>query len=374
MNESKATRYQRLRRRVTASGALLAGVVLSVVALTPLSRWLRDMAVGVTGGAGPSGQGVATCALFVFFLVLLWETAAFPAAAYAALRIDRVYGQRSGTVAEILAAHLKASAMAVPPAALGSAVVLVSVNVAGPGWWIWAGLVLVLLLAAAMHFGPILLAGLADVRPFSRPDVMAALDRIAMRVRVPVGSVSEWVLAEGDPTTALVTGMGRQRRILVSSELIRHWSDDEIAVVIAHELAHHAYRDLWRALALNAVVLWSGLFVSDRVLVYAGSRLGLGGPGDLAALPLIALIGLLVWVAATPLRHAQSRKHERRADVFALAMTGGADAFRRAIRRLSAQHLVEERPSRLTRWFYHRHPTVAERLALADAYSRIKNA
>ena len=202
--------------------------------------------------------------------------------------------------------------------------------------------------------------------------MIAALDRIALRVRMPVGSISEWVLPEGDPTTALVAGVGHRRRILVSSDLIRHWSDDEIAVVVAHELAHHAYRDLWRALALNAVVLWSGLFVSDRVLDHAGPRLGLAGPGDLAALPLIALITLLVWVAATPLRHAQSRRHERRADVFALAMTGGADAFRRAIRRLSAQHLVEERPSRLTRWLYHRHPSVAERLALADAYSRLK--
>ena len=371
MNESKATRYQRLRRRAAVSGALSAGVVLSAVALSPLSRWLRDVATTVTGG-GAAGQGAATCAVFVLFLVLLWEAAAFPAVAYSALRVDRAYRQTTGTVTEILAAHLKASAIALPPAVAGAAVVLVSVNLAGPRWWVWAGLVLILVLAGALHFGPILLARLAEVRPLSRPDVMAELDRIARRMRLPIGTVGEWVIAEGDPTTALVAGVGRGRRILVSSELIRHWSDDEITVVVAHELAHHAYRDLWRALALNAVVLWAGLLVSDRVLHYAGHRLGLSGPGDLAALPLIALISLLVWAAATPLRHAQSRKHERRADVFALAMTDGADAFRRAIRRLSAQNLVEERPSRLTRWLYHRHPSVAERLALADAYSRLK--
>ena len=70
----------------------------------------------------------------------------------------------------------------------------------------------------------------------------------------------------------------------------------------------------------------------------------------------------------TPLRHAHSRILVRRADEFALALTGGADAFTSAIRRLGARHLSEDRPSFLTRWLFHRHPTPEQRLALAAAY------
>ena len=169
MNESKATRYQRLRRRAAVSGALSAGVVLSVVALTPLARWLRDAAIDLTGGVGAAGQAAATWAIFVLFLVLLWEVAAFPSAVYSALKVDRAYRQTSGTVVEILAAHLKASAIAVPPAVVGAAIVLFSVNLAGPHWWVWAGPVLILVIAVAVHFGPMFLAGLAVVRPLSRP-------------------------------------------------------------------------------------------------------------------------------------------------------------------------------------------------------------
>jgi hypothetical protein len=29
---------------------------------------------------------------------------------------------------------------------------------------------------------------------------------------------------------------------------------------------------------------------------------------------------------------------------------------------MAAHHLAEERPSALTRWFFHRHPTVEERI------------
>ena len=89
---------------------------------------------------------------------------------------------------------------------------------------------------------------------------------------------------------------------------------------------------------------------------------------DLAALPLIATVAGAVWILATPLRHAESRRQERLADALALVLTGGADAFGAAIRRLGERRLAEERPSTLTRWLFHRHPSVKERLAMAETY------
>jgi Zn-dependent protease with chaperone function len=90
--------------------------------------------------------------------------------------------------------------------------------------------------------------------------------------------------------------------------------------------------------------------------------------GDLAALPFVALVVAGVWVVSAPLRNAVSRNQERRADEFALRITGSSGAFRTALRRLASQHLAEERPSRVTQWLYHRHPSVAERLAMASAF------
>jgi STE24 endopeptidase len=112
------------------------------------------------------------------------------------------------------------------------------------------------------------------------------------------------------------------------------------------------------------------LLAADTAVGRLSGTLGLGGSGDLAALPLIALVTNGVWILATPLLNAQSRLHERRADTFALTMTDGADAFGSAIVRLGTRHLAEERPSIVTTWLYHRHPSVAERLALADAFRK----
>ena len=81
------------------------------------------------------------------------------------------------------------------------------------------------------------------------------------------------------------------------------------------------------------------------------------------------------WPAACGWRRRRSATRCRAgrsgaADAFALELTGRADAFQAAIRRLAAQHLAEERPSRLTRWLFHRHPSAAERLRLAESFER----
>ena len=53
-----------------------------------------------------------------------------------------------------------------------------------------------------------------------------------------------------------------------------------------------------------------------------------------------------------PLRNALSRSHERRADRFALTMTRNLEAFVTAMKRLAAQNLAEEEPSRSWRRFF----------------------
>ena len=124
----------------------------------------------------------------------------------------------------------------------------------------------------------------------------------------------------------LVSGAGASRRIYLSSGLLRDWSDDELAVVVAHELAHEKYRDVWWTVAADAAVILAALGAAALM-----PALALGAPGrgaaELARLPIIAIVGGAVWLVATPLRHAQSRSQERRADIFALALTGEAAAF-----------------------------------------------
>jgi STE24 endopeptidase len=342
--------------------------MLGFIALTPASGWLASLAESFAAGWDHPLQPAVSLVVFVLLLLLVWEAASLPATAYVALRIEPAYARRAVRFDEVLGAQAIATAVALPAALVAAGIVRFAASLAGPAWWMVAGLLLGLALAGALRLAPTLLALLGDVHPFSRAGLARRLADLAQAAGVSLAGLGEWRIGEPAPTAAVVTGAGRSRRVLVASEIVRDWHEDEIAVVVAHELAHHAHHDLWRTWALNAAVLSVGLFAADQVIGrLAGASLG---PGDLATLPLTALVSVAVWVATTPLRHALSRYQERRADAFALAVTGSADAFGAALRRLGERHLAEDRPSALTRWLYFSHPPMAERLAFAEAYRR----
>lgn len=362
MNESKATRYQRSRRRTHALAVASTAASLTLVAVTPIGRWLYAVTFTLVSGAPAPVQGPIAFVLFIAAVTLLCEVAALPAVLYRALRLDPSYGQESPN----LRSWFAGTVVGLPVVLLAASIVWLAGRISGDLWWLMAGITMSAVLALAVNGGPAILAGLATVKPLGRPELTARISEVAKRAGVPVAAIVQWDVDESANTIAMVAGVGQGRRVLVAGDVARQWSDDEVTVIVAHELAHHVHHDLWRALALNTLVLCAAFRVADIVVNAGAPFIGLADIGDVTALPLIALVSGAVWIAATPLRLAQSRRQERRADLFALESTGHADAFAAAIRRASARHLAEERPSSMVRWMYHRHPSVVERLALAE--------
>jgi STE24 endopeptidase len=267
-----------------------------------------------------------------------------------------------------MGAQLSAALVVLPVAWSAALVVQIAARVTGPFWWLAAGVLIATGLVLLMHGGPALLARVSGARPVTRDALLERLASLARRANVSIHSID--VVPDERGATALVAGVGHSCRVFISSEMALHWSDEEIEVVVAHELAHHAHRDLWRTLVLDAALAVTALGGAQAVIGAWGPALGWPAIGELAALPIVALVAGAGWLAVTPVRHALSRMQERRADEFALALTGSVAAFASALRRLGARHLVEERPSRVTRWLHHRHPSVAERLALAEQKAR----
>lgn len=369
MNEPKSVRYQRLMRRAQLADVSVGLGWLAVLAFSPASRWLADLAWAGSRWCATVLQPLAAAAGFLLLLVLAWEAFSFPVALYFGLHMERRFGRAEQTARAVIAAQLRASWIGTTGALVLSAILAVTIIAFGPLWWLAAGVLSAAALALALHLVSALLVRLGRTRPIARRTLLSGLREIARRSGVPVSDILEWQVAEGARATALVAGIGRTRRVLIASEVVRDWSDDEIAVVVAHELAHHVHHDLWRALALDALVL-SLAFWIVQVLALGPAKPTFGDPSDLGVLPLLAFIVAGVWIAATPLRLGQSRAQERRADRFALDLTGEAAAFVAAIRRLGARHLAEEQPSRLARWFFYRHPPVTERIEDAERFGR----
>jgi STE24 endopeptidase len=236
-------------------------------------------------------------------------------------------------------------------------------------WWLGAAAGLSLVAIALTNLGPVLLLPLFyPLKRLGREALRTRLVDLARRAGVAVVDIYEWqVSSKSRKANAALTGLGPTRRILVSDTLLGNYPEEEIEVVLAHELGHHVRHDLWRGIGVEALASLVGFFVADRMLRALAPAVGLAGIADVAGLPVVALGLGGVSLVGSPLANALSRLHERRADQFVRPDAQPA-AFVAAMRRLGAQNLAEEAPSRLTRALFHSHPTIPERIRAALAW------
>ena len=341
----------------------LAGVAwLAGLQLTGASAVLASWALGF-------GMLPGTL-IFIVALALGCEIASLPFVFYRAFLLERKYGLSSEPLSTWLRDHVKALGLGLLIAIVAGFAVLTAIRLAGDSWWMLSAGLFFVVAVLLSRVAPVALMPLFyQFRPLERDALRERLLTLSKRAGIPVLGVFEWGL--GEKTTranAALVGAGSTRRILLSDTMLKDYSDDEIEVILAHELAHHVHHDIWTALALETLCVAAALSGAHAAAAILSPRFGLVGPADLAALPLLVLAAGAVSLLLAPLSNAWSRRNEHRADRFALTLTRRSDAFVSAMRRLGAQNLAEERPSTLVLWFFHTHPTLDDRIARARAF------
>jgi Zn-dependent protease with chaperone function len=364
-NEDKATRYHRLQRRASILATVLSATILALLLVTGASEAMRDLVAGWF-----SSSFILTVVGYVIVLGLLLEVAGLPLAFYRGVTLERRYGLSTQTTARWWLDHIKAGGISLVFAIVGALIVLSLMRWDAERWWVYAAAIFTVILVLLAQLAPVVLLPLFyEITPLSRDHLRDRLVALAGKAGTRIAGVFEWRLSDRTKkANAALAGIGRTRRILLSDTLLAEHSDDEIEVILAHELAHHVYRDIWSALLIETVLIALGCFAADRVLDASAASAGLNGKGDVAGLPLLVLTLGSVSLALMPIVNAFSRAHERRADRFALTMTKNAPAFITAMKRLAAQNLAEEEPSRLVQILFHTHPTINARVRAAQQY------
>lgn len=353
-------------------GTAAAGLVLLGLSASGGNLFLREKVAAVSSFLPGTLPDIMPVVLMAAVLWLLLQLVELPFAFYQGHLLEHHYGLSTQSTSHWLADHAKGVVLGLALAVVGASVVFATLSQWPDRWW-W-------LSAGIFSIGMVVLARLAPVallpmfykfKPLERPALVARLLALAQKARTDVVGVFEWVLSgHTRKANAALAGMGRTRRILVSDTLLADFSEDEIEVVLAHELAHHVHRDLWRGIAAQTLLLFGGFFVADAVLRRTADAAGLRGLSDPAALPLLMLVAGAWSFLMLPLVNALSRAQERAADRYALDTTRNVDAFVTAMKRLSQQNLAEEYPSTVVRWIFYSHPPIRERIEAARAFAR----
>ena len=341
-------------RRATSVAVCASALFATLLLTTGASSQLRDLAGG-------------SAAFYVAIVAILHEVLVLPFGWYRTYTLERRYGMSQVSTAAWIRDYTGSAILAVAAAAAAGELVHVALRT-WPVWgWIGAALAVGGLAALAASIVPLAIVPLLHrTRPLDRPALRARLRDLSQRAGIGALDVHEWGLGERTRRAgAALVGVGPTRRIVVSSTLLADYSDDEIEVILAHEIGHHVHRDVRKSLAAECAVLLAGFCAAFPLLRVSWRALGLSGPSDVAGLPLVALTVAAASMAAKPLLNGLSRRSERRADQFALAMASRPGAFVAAVRRMADQNLVEEQPTRAVLWMFHAHPSVQERIASA---------
>ena len=364
MNESKSARYHRLKRRAGLASLITAAAVLALMLWSGASAQLRDLALSL------GGSQVVAIAAYSTVLAAVLEAAALPISFYQSFVLERRYELSSESTTAWVRDHFKAFALTTVLLVVAAEVTYSLIRWDARWWWLPVALIAASFVALMARLAPVILLPIFyKFTPLAREGLADRLLTLSENAGVRVLGVYEWGLgAKTRRATAALVGAGGTRRILLSDTLLAEYSDDEIEVILAHELAHHVHHDIMRGLLIEAALLAGAAYAAAAALSAGWMRLGLTGPSDIAGLPLLLLAAGAVVLAATPLVNALSRLNERRADRFALRLTNRADAFVSAMRRLSLQNLAEENPSRAVVWLFHTHPPIAERIANARSH------
>jgi STE24 endopeptidase len=365
MNEDKATRYHRLGRRAGMLSTLWSGVILLGLMLTGASPGLREWATGAVG-TNPT----LVVAVYVLMLSLAFDAAMLPFGIYRGFLLERRYGLSTETTGHWLKDHLKAVLVGVVFAEVAAIFVYFALRNWPSSWWAIAGIAYSLVEIVLVSVAPVVLLPLFfTFKPLEKASLRDRLTALASKAGTRIMGVYEWTLSDRTKkANAALTGMGNTRRILLSDTLLSDYSDDEIEVILAHELAHHVHRDIWTSVFYDMALTFTGFFAAHLALQRAAPFFGLQGMADPAGIPILVLTAGAIGLCVKPLLNAVSRSHERRADSYALRMTENPSAFITAMKRLGQQNLAEDSPSKLVQALFYTHPPIKERLRAAQSW------
>ncbi len=262
MNVDKAVRYHRLKRRAAVGATLVTTVVLLALVASPASLVLHQLAAAATGVPATGVSSPLTIAIAVLVVCAILQVAALPLTYYSGVLLERRYGLSTESTGHWVGGQIKAGLVLTVVAVAGSEFVYFTIRRWPDAWWIAAAL--------GCGGGLLLIAQVAPVallplfyrfKPLDRPQLQERLRALSERAGVPVLGAYEWAL--GDQThraNAALVGVGATRRILLSDTLLADYSDDEIEVILAHELGHHAYRDMLTAVVVQTAVLVAAFY------------------------------------------------------------------------------------------------------------------
>jgi STE24 endopeptidase len=233
-------------------------------------------------------------------------------------------------------------------------------------WWIWGSVATMAFMVVTVAIGPVYLQPIFNkINRLDDPKVTVPILRMAHANGIPTNDVYE-IDASRQTTrmSANVSGFGGTMRITMNDNLLRRGSLEEIQAVMGHEMGHYVLNHIPNFMMFLFILVVVSFAYLRWGIAWAlkrwGERWQIRDIGDPAVLPLVMLLGGVLFFVLTPVTNTETRRQEKEADMFGLNAARRPDGFAQA-----AIHLGEYRkmrPGPIEEILFFDHPSGFDRI------------
>lgn len=239
----------------------------------------------------------------------------------------------------------------------------------GRAWWAWgAGLVAVATIALQI-LSPIVIEPMFNTyTPAPNGPVRDAVVQLANETGTPSDKIYIYNGSkQSDRYTANVAGMFGSARVAMSDVMFRKGADiAEVRGVVGHEMGHYVHQHAMWGMAFQALMTALGFFLIAWLYPLGKALMGANRVGDIAdpaGLPVLAAIGAVLGLLATPIDATATRLMEADADHFSMVHANEPDGLSRAL--IKTAEYRAPSPSALEEFLFYDHPSVGARVRAA---------
>lgn len=361
-----AKRYQAIRNRLFIFSIFLNFCFFVVMVVSGLSKALSARLLGF------GADFFLHNALYFIFFSFISFFLSLPLDFYEGFILEHRFGLSRQKLSAWLADLFKKSALTLCVSLIVLEAVYFFLSRSSSLWWLWAAFFWFFIsIIISKIFPKVILPLFYKSRPLEEGVLRARITALLEKYKVDLKNV--FILDFSKKTVkanAMVAGLGRTKQIYLSDTLINDFTQGEIEIVLAHELGHYVHRDTFKLAVLSLCSAFFSFFSAGLILERLIHRFGFSSIYDIAGLPLLLAVVMLMSLFLLPIQNGYSRVLEKNADLFALEATGGCEAFVSMMKKLGEKNLAEFSPSKFVELFLYNHPSIAVRIAYALDYAK----
>lgn len=239
----------------------------------------------------------------------------------------------------------------------------------GKNWWVWGAVVMIVFATFVALIAPVYIAPLFNkYKKLEDAKVRDPILQMARANGIPAKDVYEFDASrQSNRVSANVSGFANTMRISLNDNLLNRCTLPEIETTMGHEMGHYVLNHAYKGLVMFGVLIVIAFAFLSWGINFARARWGtawdIRGIGDVAVLPLAAIVFSLFFFFATPITNSITRTMEYEADMYGLNAARQPDAEANVDMLLGEYRKLD--PAPLEEFIFYDHPSGRTRITAA---------